>query len=180
MDINSSSNYIKCPECKNVLDMSFITKSCPNPLCKFNFEGLEVYLNKNDYELRKALLIESKDKTSKEHKLIITAIKHNMEEYLKHFIECKIGHHYNTLYKDFILIFLDDVNILKNVLKSDSMKNKENTVISKNGYKIYWDLYCHLIKIPSNQSIRFFLKTEFTDFYHQYYKEWLLKRNHKK
>lgn len=176
MEKNFTPNYIKCPECKNVLNMSFTNKSCPNPLCGFNFSGLEPYLDKNDNELRKDLLDKRKDKNSKEYKLIITAIKHNMGEYLAHFIECSWGAHYNTLYKDFILVFLDDLNILKNILKSDIIKNNKNINTSKNGYKIYWELYCRLIKIPSNPDIRNFLRTEFPALYRKYYNEWLLKR----
>jgi len=175
MENNFTPNYIKCPDCQNILDMSFCNASCPNPLCGFNFAGLEAYLSKNDEELRKMLLKEYKDKESQEYKLTTTAIKYNMGNYLAHFIECKWGAHYNALYNDFILNFLDDLNLLKIVLKSDIIKEKDNITTSKNGYKMFWELYCHLRKITFNKDISNFLKTEFPSFHLRHYTEWFLK-----
>lgn len=163
-------NYIKCPDCNNILDLSFIDKSCPNPLCGFNFDGLNDYLNKNDEELRKIYLTVYKNRESREYKLVITAIKYNMGNYLAHYIECSSGAHYNTLYKDFILNFLDDLNILKIVLKSDVIKEKDNVIVSKNAYKIFWDLFKKLMNINCPE-IRKFLRLEFPALYKKYYKE---------
>ncbi len=168
-------DYIKCPECKNILDMSFVNKSCPNPLCGFNFDGLEPYLNKNDDELRKLLVQERKDKNDKEYKLIVTAIKHNIGTYLAHFIECTWKAHYETLYSSFLLNFLDDLNVLKIVLKSDVIKEEGDAITSKNGYKMYWELYCRLKKLPHNPDISNFLKTEFPDLHRKHYTKWFLK-----
>jgi len=155
--------------------MSFVGKACPNPLCGFNFAGLESYLSKNDDKLRKILIAESKDKNGKEYKLVVTAIKHNMAQYLAHFIECTWGAHYNTLFNSFILVFLDDLNVLKIVLKSDVIKDGEITTTSKNGYKMYWELYCRLRKVTAAPEISNFLKIEFPNFYHLHYTEWLFK-----
>jgi len=174
---NFTPNYIKCPDCQNILGMSFVVSVCPNPLCGFNFDGLDAYLSKNDEELRKILLKEYKTKEGKEgreYKLTITAIKHNMGNYLAHFIECKWGAHYNALYNDFILSFLDDLNLLKIVLKSDIIKEKDNITISKNGYKMFWDLYCHLKRI-NNVNFRNFLISEFPELHRRHYDEWFLK-----
>lgn len=168
-------NYIKCPECKNILDLTFTDKTCPNPLCCFNFAGLEQYLNKNDDELRKILIKARKEENDKEYKLVVTAIKHNMTQYLAHFIECTWGAHYNTLFNSFILTFLDDLNILKIVLKSDVIKDGENTTTSKNGYKMYWELYCRLRKVTLTPEISNFLKTEFPNFHRRHYNNWFLK-----
>ncbi|MFA5753829.1 MAG: hypothetical protein WC905_00495 [Patescibacteria group bacterium] len=170
-------NYIKCPDCQNILDMSFVDSVCPNPLCGFNFASLNAYLNQGDEKLRKILLKEYKTKEGKEgreYKLTITAIKHNMGNYLAHFIECKWGAHYNALYNDFILSFLDDLNLLKIVLKSDIIKEKDNITISKNGYKMFWDLYCHLKRI-NNVNFRNFLISEFPELHRRHYDEWFLK-----
>jgi hypothetical protein len=180
MNIEFTPNYIKCPSCQNILGMSFIDSVCPNPLCGFDFAGLEAYLSKNDEELRKILLKEYKTKEGKEgkegreYKLTITAIKHNMGNYLAHFIECKWGAHYNALYNDFILNFLDDLNLLKIVLKSDIIKEKDNITISKNGYKMFWDLYCHLKRI-NIANFRNFLISEFPELHRRHYNEWFLK-----
>lgn len=168
-------NYIKCPSCKNILDMSFVNKSCPNPLCNFNFNGLEPYLNKNDEELRKLLIKARKENDDTEHKLITIAIKYNMGTYLAHFIECTWPAHYETLYSSFLLNFLDDLNVLKIVLKSDVIKEDKKTIVSKNGYKMYWQLYCRLKKINFNPDISNFLKTEFPTLQRRHYTEWFLK-----
>jgi hypothetical protein len=172
------SNYIKCPDCKNILDLSFIDKCCPNPLCGFNFVGLDVYLNKNDYELNELLISSRKTPDSREYKMVVTAIKYNMGEYLAHFIECTWGAHYNTLFRNFICTFLDDLNTLKTVLKSDVIKENSNMVVSKNGYKMFWELYCHLHQAASSvnsSDIRNFLKSEFPDFHLRHYTKWFLK-----
>ena len=168
-------NYIKCPSCENILDMSFVNRSCPNPLCNFNFNGLEPYLNKTDEELRKLLIKAKKENNETEHKMVITAIKYNMGTYLAHFIECTWPAHYETLYNSFLLNFLDDLNVLKIVLKSGIIKETNKTIISKNGYKMYWELYCRLKKLPHNQDIINFLKTEFPTLQRRHYKEWFLK-----
>jgi len=175
MENNFKIDYIKCPECNNILNLSFVQSTCPNPLCGFNFAGLEDYLSKNDEELRKILLKEYRAKEGKEYKLTVTAIKHNMGNYLAHFIECKWGAHYNALYNDFIINFLDDINLLKIVLKSDIIKERDNTTTSKNGYKMFWELYCHLKKVTFNKDISNFLKSEFPGFHLRHYTEWFLK-----
>ena len=179
MDKNFDPNYIKCPDCKNILDLSFTNKVCPNPLCGFDFAGLNVYLKKNDDELRKILLKVYKARESREYKLVITAIKYSMGNYLAHFIECTWGAHYNTLYKNFIITYLDDLNILKKVLKSNVIKESENVIISKNGYKMFWELYCRLKKIHHADFRNFFI-SEFPKFHRKHYNEWFLKYEKKK
>jgi hypothetical protein len=174
MEKTFTPNYIKCPDCGNILELSFKDKACPNPLCGFKFEGLDAYLDKSDNELRKLLLGAYKAKESQEYKLVITAIKHNIGNYLAHFVECDWGAHYNTLFDDFILNFFDDLNILKTVLKSEVIKEKENVVISKNGYKMFWELYCCLKKV-NNGDIRNFLIKEFPGLHRRHYKEWFEK-----
>jgi len=171
---NFTPNYIKCPNCQNILDMSFVDSVCPNPLCGFNFAGLNAYLTQGDEELRKILLKEYRAKEDQEYKLVVTAIKYNMGNYLAHFIECKWGAHYNALYNDFILNFLDDLNLLKIVLKSDIIKEKDNITTSKNGYKMFWDLYCHLKRI-NIANFRNFLISEFPELHRRHYNEWFLK-----
>jgi hypothetical protein len=52
------------------------------------------------------------------------------------------------------------------VIKED----KENTVISKKGYKMFWDLYKYLMKVHS-PDIQNFLRLEFPVLYRKYYKK---------
>lgn len=153
--------YIVCPDCHNILDSSFTAKQCPNPLCGFNFKGLEGYINQSDKILHKELKRQSEAPKGRKYKLIITAIRFNMYTYVAHFIECSSGAHYNTIFKYFIREYLDDINILKAILSSKYIKDaKNNTTTSKNGYKIYNELYRYLMKIK-NKEIKHFLKTEF-------------------
>lgn len=170
MENNFSPNYIKCPGCKNVLDLSFKNSSCPNPLCGFNFAGLDELLSKNDDELQKILLDHYNDRDSHEYKLVITAIKYNSGNYLAHFIECNWGAHYNTLFDTFLVNFFDDLNIFKTILKSEVIKNKDNVVLSKNGYKMFWELYDHLKKLH-DPNLRSFLVSEFPVFHRKHYNE---------
>lgn len=169
-------NYIKCPDCNNILDLSFSNKSCPNPLCGFNFTGLEAFLDKSEQELHKDILNEYRAPEGLKYKLVITTIKHNIGEYLSHFIECSYSPHYNTIYNDFLLNYLDDLNILKNVLKSDAIREKNGVIISKNGYKMFWELYCRLKTAEKTSELRNFLILEFPEFHRKYYKELLLKQ----
>lgn len=161
--------YIKCPSCKNILDLSFVNKTCPNPLCGFNFEGLEDYLDKDDGWLHKALVKAYKSKNECEVKLLATAVRYNIGNYLSHFISCSWGAHYHTIFKDFIILYLDDLNALKSALKSDVIK-PGNSIISKKGYKMFWGLYKWLMRVHSPQ-IRSFLQKEFPDFDKRHYKE---------
>jgi hypothetical protein len=171
MTNNFTPNYIKCPGCKNILDLSFIDKKCPNPLCLFNFKGLEPLLYKNDSELHKELIQAYRGDNDHIVKLLATAVRFNIGNYLSHFISCTWGAHYQTLFKNFILLYLDDLNILKQILKSEVIKeDKENTVISKKGYKMFWDLYKYLMKVHS-PDIQNFLRLEFPVLYRKYYKK---------
>lgn len=154
-------NYIKCPSCGNILNMSFVNVACPNPLCGFNFAGLQPLLDIDETSLHKELLRAYSDKNEARTNLLATAIRFNICQYLSHFVVCNWGSHYNTLFKDFIILYLDDLNVVKMVLSSDVIKtNKDNIVISKNGYRVFWSLYEYLMKVH-NQPIRDFLRFEF-------------------
>lgn len=171
MTKNFTPNYIKCPGCKNILDLSFVDGRCPNPLCGFNFAGLRDFLNQNDDILRKELINAHKEHDEHKRKMLVTAIKFNMGNYFSHFITCTWGSHYNTLFKKFIFWYLDDLNIIKKVLKSDVIDpNKGETEASKNGYKMFWELYKYLMRIP-HPDIKLFLKKEFPKFRQKYNKE---------
>lgn len=171
MNSKFSPNYIICPQCNNTLDLSFVETSCPNPLCNFSFNGLNELLVKDEEELRKMLSKAYKGDDDKVIKLIVTAVKYNIGDYLSHFIECTWGAHYNSLYKDFILLHLKDLRVLKMVLSSDVIKeNKNNTIISKNGCKMFWELYQYLIKVNSAE-IRGFLKEEFPEYWRKWYQK---------
>ncbi len=169
-------SYIKCPDCNNVLDLLFISKSCPNPLCDFNFNGLEQFLHEDEGKLRDLLQSNAMSRDSREYKLIRTAVKFNMFSYLTHFIECSWGAHYQTLFKEFIIRNLDDLNTLKEVLRSCYIReDKQNTTTSKNGYKMFWSLYCYLMKVY-NMEIIGFLQKEFPDMHRKHYR--LLHQKH--
>lgn len=168
-------NYIKCPGCKNTLGLSFVDKTCPNPLCGFNFNGLSDLLDKNDAELHKALIVSYKGDDERQIKLLATAVRFHIGSYLSHFVACQWGTHYQTLFKDFIILYLDDLNALQLVLSSDVIKlDKGNVVVSKNNYKMFPELYDWLMRVHS-PAIRNFLRLEFPGLYKEYYKKWLSK-----
>lgn len=170
MDQKYNLNYIKCPDCLNVLGLSFISTNCPNPICSFDFKGLAGNLDKTTDQLIQDLLTARKEGNDREVKLLATAARFGIAKHLIHFITCKWGTCYNSLFKFLIIPYLDDINSLKIVLSSNMIiPSKGNAVISKNGYKIFWDLYEHLMRVRS-QTIRGFLRVEFPDLYKQYYK----------
>jgi hypothetical protein len=140
-------------------------------LCGFNFAGLRDFLDKKDHELHKELQEAHKDGDEHKQKLLITAVKLNIGDYLAPFIFCSWGSHYNTLFREFIARHLDDLNILKKVLKSDVISlDKGNVTTSKNGYRMFWELYKYLMKVNSSE-VRDFLRLEFREFYRKYYSE---------
>lgn len=169
METNFNLNYIKCPECDNTLDLSYAYKTCPNPLCGFQFEGLNDWLDKDDGTLQKAFIEAYKAKNERITKLLITAVRYNMAKYLAHFITCDWGAHYNTLFNDFIIKHLNDLNALKIVLRSDIIE-PGNSITSTNGYKMFWELYGRLITIP-DKPVQSFLRLEFPAYYKQYYQQ---------
>jgi hypothetical protein len=158
-----SLNYIVCPSCQNILDLSHIRKRCPNPNCSIQFWGMHKYFWKDDNELHKIIKESSLEPECREFMLITVAIKNNIGTYISHFIECNWGAHCNTLFKEFIKPYLDDLEPLKMVLSSSIIdENNKNVVISKNGYKIYKDLYKYLLQVESIK-IKKFLKQEFPE-----------------
>ena len=168
---NFKLNYIKCPNCKNILDLTFVARGCPNPLCQFSFKGLEALLVKNNSELHKAILSAYKGNDERKIKLLATAVRNYIAVYLANFIQYAWGSQMQRLFKNFIILYLDDLNALQIVLKSKVIKpDKDNTVISKNNYKIFPELYNYLMRVHSTE-IRNFLRLEFPKLYRDWYKK---------
>jgi hypothetical protein len=164
-------NYIKCPGCKNILGLSFKGKTCPNPLCGFDFAGLTPLLAQSEAELHKALTEAYRGKDERKIKLLATAVRYNIGNCLAHFVSCHWNAHYQTLFKDFILLYLDDLNALKAVLSSGTIRpDKANTIVSKGGYKMFPELYAWLMRVHYPE-IRDFLRREFPGLYREWYKK---------
>lgn len=168
-------NYIICPDCGNILDMSFKTLPCPNPLCRFRFKGLDKYLNKNIDELRNDIAIEYRGKDEHLIKLIATALKYNSGINLANLIKNFDNKDYRKEYETFILLYLKDVNLVKNVLLSDVIKDRENIYVSKNGYKIFPELIEILYSVH-DVKIREFLRQEFANYHVKFFRTLMNKR----
>ena len=105
-------------------------------------------------------------KASSEDRLIGLVKKH-MEEYLQHFIECDYRPCYWIIYKSILIPHLDDVNVVKKVLKSDAIilkdsPHSEYTVhvepleirespAPTECMKLYPELYYHLKDVESKE-----------------------------
>lgn len=173
--------YIYCPDCSNILETSFKEKTCPNPLCRFSFRGLSKYLDMNISELHKEVIKEYKNGNSHAYKLAITATKYYgglyFTQYLKNFN--KAG--YREKNEGFILTTLIDLNTIKDVLQSDIIKTRDGVVISKNGFKMFWELYGVLRRNwMTCRGLSDFLLVEFPEFRQRYSEELTLamkKRN---
>ena len=165
-----SLKYIVCPICGNILDLSHMRKKCPNPNCHFGFGRTLKYFGKDSTEIHKALKQNDIETNSDEYKCLEVAIRNNMASYLKHFIECNWGAHHNTLFKKLIEPYLDDIEPLKTILSSNIINEKKcNVTVSKNGYKMFWDLYRCLAKVRSG-NVRHFLVLEFPEYNKKLYK----------
>jgi len=170
---NFNLNYIKCPGegCHNILDLSFVTRACPNPLCGFEFKGLKALLDKSEGELYKELTSAYRGDDERKIKLLATAVRYNIAHYLAAFIQYSWGSQMQRLFKDFIILYLDDLNAVKIVLKSDIIKpDKGNAITSKNGFAIFPELFNWLMKVH-NVEIRNFLRLEFPKLYGDWYKK---------
>lgn len=174
--------YIYCPDCNNVLETSFKEKTCPNPLCRFSFKGLSKYLDQNINELRKEIVKEYKNNDSRAYKLMITAAKYNSGlcfiDYLKNFDKADYREKNETL----VLGRLIDLNTIKEVLQSKVIKEGKGVVTSKNGFKMFWELYRALRRNCglNSRGVSDFLLLEFPEFRQRYTKESMLalkKRN---
>lgn len=169
-------NYIICPDCGNILDMSFKVLPCPNPLCSFRFKGLDKYLNKNIDELIKEIAIEYRGKDEHLIKLIATALKYNSGINLANLIKNFNDKEYRKKYETFILLHLKDINLVKKVLLSGIIKDRENIYISKNGYKIFPELIETLYSVH-DVKIRDFLMKEFANYHVKFFRTLMNKRN---
>tara|TARA_B100000315_G_scaffold222710_1_gene226927 strand:+ start:53 stop:475 length:423 start_codon:yes stop_codon:yes gene_type:complete len=91
-------------------------------------------------------------RASREDRLI-DLLKEHMEAYLSHFIECEYRPCYWTIYKSILIPFLDDIDVVKKVLKSDVIKekDKDDVYIDTDGVKMYFDLYLHLCKVQDKK-----------------------------
>lgn len=165
---NFQLNYIKCPECKNILDLSFIDKICPNPLCGFDFDGLRAILDNGE---KKPFLEPTKEQEWKWLKLLQTAFKHNMGNHLATLAAYNNRADYYKLYPRSVIRELDDLEALKTVLLSDVIKlDKKGVIKSRFHYRMFYDFYEYLMSV-NYQEIRNFLRLTFPDFYKTYYKE---------
>ena len=98
------------------------------------------------------------NKTIAERETVISEIKSQMVNILKHFIECDKGWHYNTLFKSLLKPYLDNPLVLDFVLKSKAIRGNE--INGNSGAKIYPELLRRLEQVDSPK-IKNYLKTEF-------------------
>lgn len=105
------------------------------------------------------------DKNEIEREIIVTEIKAQMIDILNHFIECRWGAHFNTLFDQIISKYLDDPSVLDYVLKSDVVIDIGFRGVS--GAKIFPDLLNYLQRVESPK-IQHYLLKEFgnTDIMH--------------
>ena len=105
-------------------------------------------------------------RASREDRLI-DLLKEHMEAYLSHFIECEYRPCYWTIYKSILIPYLDDIDVVKKVLKSDVIILKDSphseyivhvepleireSPSPKECMKLYPDLYYHLKDVESEE-----------------------------
>ena len=91
------------------------------------------------------------------HEKLPALFKKHMEGYLTHYIECSYRPCYHTIYTEIIAPHLDDVNVLKKVLKSDVIDESNGNVWKDaDGHKMYSELFAYL-SLVENSEIKDFL-----------------------
>tara|TARA_B100002051_G_C16677273_1_gene607766 strand:- start:705 stop:1241 length:537 start_codon:yes stop_codon:yes gene_type:complete len=126
--------------------------TCQNNDCQF-------YLNTNLYtSLDLKYLLSSENYKKDDSENYINAIKIRMPDIITHFIDCSWGAHYMFLYREMIYPHLNNVDILKFVLKYSSVISDEYN--NPNGYKMFRDLHSSLMTIK-DEKINNFIVEEF-------------------
>lgn len=115
------------------------------------------------------LLRNNKFKSLIERKEIINYLKITMPDTLTHFIECNWGPHYLSQYSKIIYPFLDNLDIIKFILKGNHRPYGSRYLIldtysNINGFKMYGELHRYLYHVKS-QKIKNFISSEFGEIY---------------
>ena len=91
---------------------------------------------------------------------VVLAIKAQMGSILRHCIECDWGACYNTKFDELVSPYLDDVNLLDEILKSEIIRETSDVIIGRTGARIFPEFIRKLSKCR-NPGIRDYLSTEF-------------------
>ena len=107
------------------------------------------------------LLKQSDDKGKSD---LLTDIKAQMFEILKHYVSCRVGGCYTSILRYILIDYLEDPIVLDYFLKFKSIQQKGNIILSITGAKIYYDLYYDLMLVKNNR-IKEYLIKEFPEYY---------------
>lgn len=100
-----------------------------------------------------------------ERHILLIDIKGQMLDILRHYLWCRVGACYSSIYRYIILDHLDNDQVLDYFLKSDAIKNGPSPILtSNNGAKIFYDLFYDFMIVRS-EKIRNYLQAEFPDYY---------------
>lgn len=177
MENIASTKIIKCPNCESMLNLNLISFeegknqyvwTCSKSSCDF---ALNTKIKENRFvdfiDPYSGTIDWQKENEEKYHEEICNGLNAKMLLFLEHFIDCDWPGHYHSIYNDVIVNCLNDSNILDFVLHSGVIQPKGNTITSKNGANIFYDLFLYLMKVKSNV-IKDYLRDQFPEYFTKY------------
>jgi len=100
-----------------------------------------------------------------------------MLEILNHYVWCRVGACYSSIYRYLLIDYLDDTKVLDYFLKSDKIKyGPSPIIISNNGAIIFYDLFYDLMLVR-NDRIKTYLEIEFPEYYIKFKTKYYLTNN---
>lgn len=99
---------------------------------------------------------------------LIVDIKGQIIKILEHYVRCRIGSCYSSIYRYILIDFLENEKALEYFLKSHSIKNGPEPVLrSDNGARIFYDLYYDFMLVKSI-NIKEYLKNSFPEYFQRF------------
>jgi hypothetical protein len=95
-----------------------------------------------------------------EKQQIFTEIRSQMVQILRHYIGCRWGAHYTTMYNQLIQPYLDNTYVLHFVLKGETIYDSPNIITGISGAKIFPELAQMMWNVESPK-IKIYLQREF-------------------
>ncbi len=146
--------YLICPKCDTKITLQDTENGCLN--CGFSFSSIIKLLGKDD-----DFLVLYSDCIYADKLALKCIVNYNSEKLLKHFIECSWGAHYNTVFDKLIVPYFSDLDVLKNFLSSDIIREDNNIVWSKNKEHKAYDLLLKYLRKIKDKNIHKFIVNEF-------------------
>lgn len=170
---------MNCPNCKSMLFLKFnpygekrgqFFWNCSNSTT-CNYSDIFIPKFKQIFQTKGFGYIigeKLKNLSGQDKEDLILEIRGQMLNILEHYVTCRIGYCYSSIFRYILIDYLEDVIVLEYFLKSNSIKDGPLPIcISKNGVKIFYDLFYDFMLVKS-VSVKIFLQKEFPYYYRDF------------